>query len=175
MPTNRRRVRRPSQSEPWVKDYYLNGYQGQGRRALMYGNDGALLAYPWEEAKKELLPEWILSNPCTRPWAFWEFDAPGPRRRLGGTGRRERNAGLQFGAPSDVWWKDVDPADPPRYESEASYLQRHGFLTTAEKKWLADHPEALDPEAIEYRLATGPDSYPMGYSGPGYYEDREDI
>jgi hypothetical protein len=43
----------------------------------------------------------------------------------------------------------IDPADPPTFESEAAYLQRHGCLTPAETQWLAAHPEALAPEVIE--------------------------
>jgi hypothetical protein len=42
----------------------------------------------------------------------------------------------------------IDPNDPPVYESEAAYLERHGLLTVAEKRWLADHPEALAPVTI---------------------------
>ena len=30
-----------------------------------------------------------------------------------------------------------DPADPPQYESQASFLDRHGLLTTAERKRLS--------------------------------------
>ena len=41
-----------------------------------------------------------------------------------------------------------DPADPPRYESQASFLDRHGLLTAAERKRLsaADfEPETIQP------------------------------
>jgi hypothetical protein len=171
-------AKRPKKSVPkesWVTDFYLRGYEGQGCRALLYGSDDALLAYPWEEARKELLPEWIREHPGTRPYAWWEKDAPEPRRRVGGSGRRARNALIKFGVPSDNWFKDVDPGRPPLYESQAAYLQRHNLLTVAEKRWLADHPEALEPEVIGYRLSTGPEIYCVGYSGPGYYEDRDNI
>lgn len=30
----------------------------------------------------------------------------------------------------------IDPADPPRFESEATYLDRHGLLTAAERRRL---------------------------------------
>ncbi|MBN2062161.1 MAG: hypothetical protein JW882_17290 [Deltaproteobacteria bacterium] len=45
--------------------------------------------------------------------------------------------------------KAIDPDDPPVYESEAAYLQRHGLLTATEKKWLAGYPEALEAVKIE--------------------------
>ena len=44
--------------------------------------------------------------------------------------------------------KAIDPDDPPRYESEAAYLQRLGLLTPAEEKYLQKHPELLEPETV---------------------------
>ncbi|MBL7203246.1 MAG: hypothetical protein ISS63_02785 [Desulfobacteraceae bacterium] len=44
----------------------------------------------------------------------------------------------------------IDENDPPVYESEAVYLERHGLLTASEKKWLAGHPEAMEPERVEF-------------------------
>jgi hypothetical protein len=130
---------------------------------------------PWADVEASLLPEFLKLHPCTRPWSWWRDAAPEPRRRIGGSGRRERNASLEFGVPHDIWWKDVDPDNPPVYESQAAYLQRHGLLTEAEIKWLADHPEALETEVIEYRISTGPEIHYAGYKGPGYYEDSTNI
>ena len=48
--------------------------------------------------------------------------------------------------------KAYDPENPPTYESEAAYLQRHGFLTDAEIKWLDKHPKALKPVIAEQHL-----------------------
>ena len=42
---------------------------------------------------------------------------------------------------------DVDPEDPPVFESEATYLDRHGLLTAAERRRLrvADYePVVID-------------------------------
>ena len=39
---------------------------------------------------------------------------------------------------------------PPVYESEAAYLDRQGLLTPAEKKYLKEHPESLEPEKVEF-------------------------
>jgi hypothetical protein len=41
------------------------------------------------------------------------------------------------GIPSS--WQSVDENDPPIFESEASYLDRHGLLTATEKKFLEKH------------------------------------
>lgn len=43
----------------------------------------------------------------------------------------------------------IDPNDPPTFESEAAYLDRHGLLTPEEKRHLEKHPELLEPEEIE--------------------------
>ena len=39
-----------------------------------------------------------------------------------------------------------DPDDPPIFESQAAYLERHGLLTPAEKGALT--PEAFEPESV---------------------------
>ncbi len=44
----------------------------------------------------------------------------------------------------------IDPNDPPQFESEAAYLRRYGFLSEAEKKYLARHPELLEPEKLTF-------------------------
>jgi hypothetical protein len=178
MPTNRKRVRREGKNEGWMVEVLLLGYclmpngEKNYRRGLTVW-DPPLPA--WADVEAELLPGWIREHPASRPWAWWKDAAPEPRRRVGGSGRRGRNASLEFGVPTDTWFKDVDPDNPPIYESQAAYLRRLDLLTPAEKKWLAGHPEALEPEAIEYRLAIGPEVYYVGYKGPGYYEASEDI
>ncbi|MFH0812215.1 MAG: hypothetical protein V2A69_05190 [Pseudomonadota bacterium] len=50
----------------------------------------------------------------------------------------------------DFKGKAIDPNDPPVFESEAAFLERHGLLTASEKKWLDGHPEAMEPERIEF-------------------------
>ena len=54
----------------------------------------------WEEVREKIMSVWTKKNPCTRPWAWWRFDAPKEpvagwdyehfnspqRKRLGGTG-----------------------------------------------------------------------------------------
>jgi len=43
----------------------------------------------------------------------------------------------------------IDPNDPPKHESQAAFLQRHGLLTTEEKRHLAKHPELLELETVQ--------------------------
>jgi hypothetical protein len=42
----------------------------------------------------------------------------------------------------------IDALSPPRFESEAAYLQRHDLLTATEKRHLSEHPELFTPETI---------------------------
>jgi len=42
----------------------------------------------------------------------------------------------------------IDPENPPTFESETAYLDRHGFLSIEEKKYLAKHPEKMEPEIV---------------------------
>lgn len=48
----------------------------------------------------------------------------------------------------DFLGKAIDPGDPPTFESQGGYLQRHSLLTDAEKKFLEKNPGLLDPERI---------------------------
>jgi hypothetical protein len=131
----------------------------------------------WTAYRELILTEYIRQNPGRRPSWWWLFDeqcprltsfdveslgwpknaswlvtTPQPRRRVGGVG-------IPHGLPVDGYvpefhcgisenWISIDPADPPRFESQAAYLNRHGLLTGTEKKYLSKHPELLEPEAV---------------------------
>jgi hypothetical protein len=161
----------------------------------------------WTEVRAELLSEWITDAPGTRPWAWWEFDAPRwrrsewprgmqrswhtddawgePRERLGGVGTpcylclgyvphfrfgipvswvqpwavayyngraRDVHGRPQLGTtdfPEGSFPHDaIDPLDPPHFESQAAYLDRHLLLTATERRHLtaADfEPDVLHP------------------------------
>lgn len=92
-----------------------------------------------------MLAEFIAENPGKRPWAWWQYEAPKQlRRRLGGTGTPASEfadcspfaEGTSFGKPR-CFGEDYDDGDPPRYEEEAEYLDRHGLLTPEERTKLA--------------------------------------
>lgn len=153
----------------------------------------------WEEIRGKVMADWINEHPASRPWAWWQWDAPRwkdpfedcychgtfaqPRQRLGGTGTpgyevlglvphfdkgipeswvsrfdEEYYNGRAkdiHGNPIETRYKEghfkgkaIDPDDPPRYESEAAYLQRLGLLTPDEQKYLEKHPELLEPESV---------------------------
>jgi hypothetical protein len=121
------------------------------------------LAETWAAHRDGALADWIAESPGRRPQQWWEFDAPEPRQRLGGIGTTQREAGLAIGlsyslgiprgwiSTADVarWGRGVaiDPDDPPTFESEASYLQRHCLLFPGEKRRLK--PADFEPEQVQ--------------------------
>jgi len=116
----------------------------------------------WDQHKAGILEEWVEGHPCTRPERWWEFDAPGEtaswyprgdchgaqpyRRRIGGSGAPSYAARTTLGIPSQ--WTGGIPLDPPTFESQAAYLERHGLLTAEERRHLKRHPELLEPQAV---------------------------
>lgn len=174
MPTNRTRrtrTRREGVLENWEKEFLLYGrvLKEDGRKSCRPYLWPCLcherwLAPKWAEHRKGLLSEWIEDHPGTRPWCWWELDSPRlpvvgdgdpydgkrpePRQRVGGTGGEPTHSGVTFGLP-DGWCEgDFNPSDPPVYESQAVYLDRHGLLTEAERRALKKVPGAFDPEVL---------------------------
>jgi len=52
---------------------------------------------------------------------------------------------FERGIPSS--WAEIDPGNPPTFESEAVYLEKHGLLSPVEKRHLEKHPEKIKMEA----------------------------
>lgn len=88
----------------------------------------------WLELCAELLADWIAERAGSRPAAWWWFDAAEPRARVGGTGTPAHLPECLCGIPTS--WFEIDQDDPPRFESQATYLDRHGLLTPAERRVL---------------------------------------
>jgi hypothetical protein len=121
----------------------------------------------WNAAREWLVAEWIRQFPGTRPWAWWRYDSPEPRRRVGGVGDVFSPNKLEFGLETD--WvtpsmasfyrrhaRDfgpfdkvpIDSNDPPRFESESAFLDRYNLLTADERQRLPE--DAFEPVAILY-------------------------
>ena len=113
----------------------------------------------WSEHRAAILEEWIQEKPGTRPSLFWEFDVPRqPKKNDGwyfdGTlpVPRKRIKGVVSGGSNPIihFYKGIpayEPFDQDDYfESEASYLTRHGLLLPGE----ADRLKAADfkPQAV---------------------------
>lgn len=111
------------------------------------------LAALWAEHGDRIVAEYIALYPGQRPDRWWQYDAPRiavgtypgcfwdgklaePRKRLGGVGTPSHEAynivpSYPFGIPSS--WVDIDPENPPMYESQAAYLERLGMLLAGER------------------------------------------
>ena len=104
---------------------------------------------------------WVQDHPGTRPSCWWRFSAPAHRERVGGTGDPafEHLAYVpryRLGIPVD--WMDrwaaeyyekgiaFDPSEPPRFEAQATYLQRLGLLLPGERRRLT--PADFEPERL---------------------------
>ncbi len=102
----------------------------------------------------------------TFPGCYYDARHPVERQRLGGKGSPKHEflahvPYFPFGIPwlwitaADVeFWPDLpsdgaeayDPADPPLYEAEASYLERHGLFLPGERQRLAKAD--FEPEPV---------------------------
>jgi len=96
----------------------------------------------WKKYHDLILSSWLQNRPGTRPFAWWKFEASEPRKQVSGKGVlvREKFPAIvprfTFGVPCD--WYQVNEDNPPMFESEATYLKRHGLLTKSEEKRLSD-------------------------------------
>jgi hypothetical protein len=123
--------------------------------SLALESSRVLAARVWGAHREQLLRWWIRARPGTRPWAWWALEAPpadgeahrawpqcDPRQRAGGTGVAVRDRypcyldGGGWGLPVSWIAATLDPADPPRFESEPAYLRRHGLLLPPERRRL---------------------------------------
>lgn len=115
----------------------------------------------WREHGEAIVTAWAEKHPGTRPSWFWLFPEPRCRQRIGGHGFPKSDflayvPSFFCGLP-DNWlcaedvetWadladKEVDPADPPTFESQATYLKRMNLLLPSEesriprKAWLPE-------------------------------------
>lgn len=105
----------------------------------------------WDSYRDQIMADWIKKNPCSRPYAFWKFDAPELRKQISGSGDVDyEGACISSDGLPEYWQVEWDKNDLPTFESEAACLERLDLLTPIEKPYLKKHPELLEPEVIEY-------------------------
>lgn len=91
----------------------------------------------WVDLRAELLPEHVRGCPGTRPWGWWQFDAPERLRRvLGGTLLPIRDDQVAFGRTKVFSGANIN--DQPVWESQPAFLARHGLLTDTERAAMGD-------------------------------------
>jgi hypothetical protein len=114
----------------------------------------------WKLHEADVLEHFTKKRPGRRPKLWWKLSSPEPRRRLGGTGDCLADCLPavvllhEFGVPSDwnvagdnIPGTPISNTDPPRFESEASYLLRHGLLLDGEEEQLGSR--AFDPVVLK--------------------------
>jgi len=83
MPRKRLTAKRPeAELSPELKEFFETGEMS----ASGYLMDIAIRQKIWTAVKKDFLKGWIIDHPGTRPWAWWKWDSPEPRKRIGGIG-----------------------------------------------------------------------------------------
>jgi hypothetical protein len=103
----------------------------------------------WAARRDEVLTVWPEAHPGTRPSGWWRWDAPGLRQRIGGIGEPWQTRDTAYGLPLiwnvghylNLWANPPPPLDlgnPPVFESQATYLERHGLLLPGERERLRD-------------------------------------
>lgn len=132
---------------------------------IVLGNDEAKLRELWEQTRDEVLSHWIAAHPGTRPtlwWkleaprqplgrfpgCFWDGELPEPRKFISGAGCDASlisayMPSFDLGVPS--YWAAFKAKDAPTFESQGSYLSRHGLLSASEKRTL----QPADYDAVE--------------------------
>ena len=103
----------------------------------------------WDAVKNQILPGWIKENPCKRPFVFWLL-ASEKRKKVSGIGGWRCGMAIDFDGLPKYWQLGWSKTQPPNFESQATYLQRHGFLSDIEKVYFEKHPGLSDPEKVEF-------------------------
>ncbi len=171
MPANRNRRKRKrsinSHLPSWLMNWFYYGIRPEGFNGLVC--DPRRQRENWKAIRDDVVRDWIRHRPGTRPYAWWKFDNPErgkARIRLGGIGTPYHEVSgmrsLAFGVPDDFvndnnvqFFRDrddvndfniVDPTQPPKYESQATYLKRHGLLVSGESRRIKK--KNFEPETI---------------------------
>ncbi|MRR56372.1 MAG: hypothetical protein EG822_18045 [Deltaproteobacteria bacterium] len=147
-----------------MRHYFLTGEYG--RRLNLEGGEKAawLILCGGEEIellnhhRDTLLADWIKENPCSRPWFWWEYDAPkepvsnrfreisfhARRERIGGTGSpswEHLNIGPCFSIGLPCSW--VSSFDEAYYNGRA--VDIHGNIIPTNYKEGHFKGKAIDP------------------------------
>lgn len=129
MPVRRTRRRRAWQFTEEHAGYLRRGSWWFASTGELWPGGAEQIRQAWEEHRESILAEHIKEKPGTRPWAWWRFDSPEPRRQI--------NPGPETSGPANYFGKPRRYSDmPPKdmYETETDYLRRLGLLTKAEQQ-----------------------------------------
>lgn len=125
--TRRRQNRRLGPLSPRTRERLLSGCDFE----FLAGDplDLDALREVYHANRAELIADHVAAAPRSRPWAWWRWDSPEPRRELR-TGAAAIGRNRSYGIPDH---HDGPPARG-QYETEAEYLSRLGLLTPEEQE-----------------------------------------
>ena len=168
MPVKRRVAKKRAQlsadAEAWLRGEEMFGEERFDFEYFMHPHE---LESFWREHSEQVIAEWAVEFPGTRPKNWWIYDAPRealgkypgryfdgkfaePRLRVSGVGVTSADhypavsPSFEFGIPT--YWHEIDRSDPPTFEAEATYLERLGLLLPGERRRL--RKEDFEPESI---------------------------
>jgi hypothetical protein len=158
---NKRREDLSEEAEQWLRG------KSDGLGFFPYSLTDQEFADLWAEHSERVVAEHVAEFPGTRPYRWWQYDAPRiavgtypdchydgklmePRNRLGGVGTPCHESlacvpSFSYGLPNG-WVSEPDVEDPPTFESQAAYLERHGLFLEGERKRL--RKQDFEPEAV---------------------------
>ncbi len=143
--------------DPWVIYFLIHGHVPKDApeinrySAFQLESDAQRQRNIWDDVKSDLLKKFIKDHPCCRPWAWWKLDTPERRQQTGGSGDGwTPGMAMDYEGLPKYWQLDWNKENPPTFESEAAYLERHGLLSPVERGFLTKHSELLEPELIEF-------------------------
>jgi hypothetical protein len=103
----------------------------------------------WTIHRDEVLADWVVRRPGTRPSSWWRFEMPLAQRTQLGEEGTFRPVTMWCGIPTTWSVDDFSYANPPLFESQAEFLKRLGLLLPSEESRLSDLdflPEVLPKE-----------------------------
>ena len=152
---------RSAEDHDALRTYFLSGTWPAGSDLdLQFSVPAAQLHAWWGVVRERVLSRYVEACPGQRPWAWWQWDAPEPRQRVGGVGDASHDVlaesrSFRFGIPAsfitralaarlsaDFRGIAVDPMNPPAYESQAAFIGRHG-------SWFEGERERVDAGAFQ--------------------------
>ena len=167
--TMRRPHRRPRNRRAPLDPEIVAFLKGEAAATTPYFSSDEEIRATWDEISEEFVARWAEQRPGTRPRHWWGFDAPEPRRRVGGIGQAACEVladaeAYQLGIPTswvEPWHVDlygpdftgvaVDSEDPPVFESQAEFLRRLALALPGELERLT--PADFEPEALDVTVA----------------------
>ena len=120
MPVKRRRAKqRRAEVDAKIREYF------EDKIDHTFFFDNFELSNAWNQIGHEVVEDWILTRPGTRPRMWWRLSAPLDHRTTDGGGGPSR-------APECL---DI-PVEPPAPAKQTAFLRRHALFLPGEAKRL---------------------------------------